>query len=136
MDAMNTEYHLTPKQIIVRIISIIVCGVGASACAYSLTIQVAEVGAMMASFVWFAGLGAVVAALAGYTVTCDPGKKKGYVPLAAVCIFAIAGVLVVLEKMYLYDYNVIVIALIALAVQAVVLIVYHFILKAQDPDAL
>lgn len=136
MDAMDTEYHLTPKQVVTRIISVIVCGVGVSACAYSLTIQVAEVGAMMASVVWFSGLGAVVAALAGYTVTCDPGKKRGYVPLATVCVLAIGGVLVVLEKLYLYDFNVVVIALIALAVQVVVLVAYHFVLKAQDPDAL
>lgn len=136
MDDMNTEYHLTPKQIIVRIISVIVCGVGVSVCLFSLTLQVAEVGTMLASVMWFAGLAAVVTALAGYTVTCDPGKKKGYVPLAAVCVFVIAGALVVLEKLYLYDYNVIFVALIAFGIQAVVLIVYHFILKAQDPYAL
>lgn len=136
MDDMNTEYHLTPKQIIVRIISVIVCGVGVSVCLFSLTLQVAEVGTMLASVMWFAGLAAVVTALAGYTVTCDPGKKKGYVPLAVVCVFVIAGALVVLEKLYLYDYNVIFVALVAFGIQAVVLIVYHFILKAQDPYAL
>lgn len=133
---MENAYHLTFKQIAMRIISVVVCGIGVAACVYSLTMQVAEVGAVMASIVWFAGLAAVVASLAGYVVTCDPGKRRGYAPLAAICILVIGAAGVVLEKIYLYDVAVALMALAGLGVEAVLLIIYHYVLKAQDPDAL
>lgn len=133
---MDNEYRLTVKQIVTRIISVIACGAGASGCVYSLTMQIAEAGALMTSLMWFAGLAAVVASIAGYVVTCDPGRGKGYVPAAVVCILAICVVCVVLERIYLYDFLVVVIGLAAMLVEAVVLVVYHYLLKAADPDAL
>lgn len=129
------EERLTPKQVIVRAISILVCGVGASACGYSLTMQVAEVGNITASVTWFSGLFAVVFALAGYAVTCEPSKKS-YIPLATTCVLTLAVVGAVLARLYLYVDMVIYIALIAAAIQGVVLIIFHFMLKREDPDAI
>lgn len=40
------------------------------------------------------------------------------------------------QRIYLYAHMVIVIAFIAAAVEGVVLIIYHFILKREDPEAL
>ena len=77
--------------------------------------QVQEIGTIIASITWFSGLLAVVFALAGYAVSCDPGKGKSYIPLAVV----IGAVLVItgsaLARIYLYAHMVIVIALIAAA---------------------
>ena len=133
---MDNEYRLSARQILTRIISVIVAGVGGSACGFSLLMQVQEIGTIIASITWFSGLPAVVFALAGYAVSCDPGKGKSYIPLAVV----IGAVLVItgsaLARIYLYAHMVIVIALIAAAVEGVVLIIYHFILKREDPEAL
>lgn len=133
---MSNEYRLSKRQILTRIISVIVAGIGGSACGFSLLMQVQEIGTIIASITWFSGLSAVVFALAGYAVSCDPGKGKSYIPLAVV----IGGILVVvgttLARVYLYAHIVIIIALIAAAVEAVVLIIYHFILKREDPEAL
>lgn len=133
---MDNEYRLSARQILTRIISVIVAGVGGSACGFSLLMQVQEIGTIIASITWFSGLLAVVFALSGYAVSCDPGKGKSYIPLAVV----IGAVLVItgsaLARIYLYAYMVIVIALIAAAVEGVVLIIYHFILKREDPEAL
>lgn len=133
---MDNEYRLSARQILTRIISVIVAGVGGSACGFSLLMQVQEIGAIIASITWFSGLLAVVFALSGYAVSCDPGKGKSYIPLAVV----IGAVLVItgsaLARIYLYAHMVIVIALIAAAVEGVVLIIYHFILKREDPEAL
>ena len=133
---MSNEYRLSKRQILTRIISVIVAGIGGSACGFSLLMQVQEIGTIIASITWFSGLSAVVFALAGYAVSCDPGKGKSYIPLAVV----IGGILVivgaVLARMYLYAHIVIIIALIAAAVEGVVLIIYHFILKREDPEAL
>ena len=133
---MDNEYRLSARQILTRIISVIVAGVGGSACGFSLLMQVQEIGTIIASITWFSGLLAVVFALAGYPVSCDPGKGKSYIPLAVV----IGAVLVItgsaLARIYLYAHMVIVIALIAAAVEGVVLIIYHFILKREDPEAL
>ena len=132
---MDNEYRLSARQILTRIISVIVAGVGGSACGFSLLMQVQEIGTIIASITWFSGLLAVVFALAGYAVSCDPGKGKSYIPLAVV----IGAVLVItgsaLARIYLYAHMVIV-ALIAAAVEGVVLIIYHFILKREDPEAL
>lgn len=133
---MDNEYRLSARQILTRIISVIVAGVGGSACGFSLLMQVQEIGTTIASITWFSGLLAVVFALSGYAVSCDPGKGKSYIPLAVV----IGAVLVItgsaLARIYLYAHMVIVIALIAAAVEGVVLIIYHFILKREDPEAL
>lgn len=133
---MSNEYRLSKRQILTRIISVIVAGIGGSACGFSLLMQVQEIGTIIASITWFSGLSAVVFALAGYAVSCDPGKGKSYIPLAVV----IGGILVIvgaaLARMYLYAHIVIIIALIAAAVEGVVLIIYHFILKREDPEAL
>lgn len=133
---MDNEYRLSARQILTRIISVIVAGVGGSACGFSLLMQVQEIGTIIASITWFSGLLAVVFALSGYAVSCDPGKGKRYIPLAVV----IGAVLVItgsaLARIYLYAHMVIVIALIAAAVEGVVLIIYHFILKREDPEAL
>lgn len=133
---MDNEYRLSARQILTRIISVIVAGVGGSACGFSLLMQVQEIGTIIASITWFSGLLAVVFALSGYAVSCDPGKGKSYIPRAVV----IGAVLVItgsaLARIYLYAHMVIVIALIAAAVEGVVLIIYHFILKREDPEAL
>lgn len=133
---MDNEYRLSARQILTRIISVIVAGVGGSACGFSLLMQVQEIGTIIASITWFSGLLAVVFALSGYAVSCDPGKGKSYIPLAVI----IGAVLVItgsaLARIYLYAHMVIVIALIAAAVEGVVLIIYHFILKREDPEAL
>lgn len=133
---MSNEYRLSARQILTRIISVIVAGVGGSACGFSLLMQVQEIGTVIASITWFSGLSAVVFALAGYAVSCDPGKGKTYIPLAVV----IGAILVItgsaLARIYLYAHVVIIIALIAAAIEGVVLIIYHFILKREDPEAL
>lgn len=133
---MSNEYRLSARQILTRIISVIVAGVGGSACGFSLLMQVQEIGTVIASITWFSGLSAVVFALAGYAVSCDPGKGKTYIPLAVV----IGAILVItgsaLARIYLYAHIVIIIALIAAAIEGVVLIIYHFILKREDPEAL
>ena len=133
---MRNENRLSARQILTRIISVIVAGVGGSACGFSLLMQVQEIGTVIASITWFSGLSAVVFALAGYAVSCDPGKGKTYIPLAVV----IGAILVItgsaLARIYLYAHIVIIIALIAAAIEGIVLIVYHFILKREDPEAL
>lgn len=133
---MSNEYRLSARQILTRIISVIVAGVGGSACGFSLLMQVQEIGTVIASITWFSGLSAVVFALAGYAVSCDPGKGKTYIPFAVV----IGAILVItgsaLARIYLYAHIVIIIALIAAAIEGIVLIVYHFILKREDPEAL
>lgn len=133
---MSNEYRLSARQILTRVISVIVAGVGGSACGFSLLMQVQEIGTVIASITWFSGLSAVVFALAGYAVSCDPGKGKTYIPLAVV----IGAILVItgsaLARIYLYAHIVIIIALIAAAIEGIVLIIYHFILKREDPEAL
>lgn len=133
---MNNEYRLSARQILTRVISVIVAGVGGSACGFSLLMQVQEIGTLIASITWFSGLSAVVFALAGYAVSCDPGKGKTYIPLAVV----IGAILVItgsaLARIYLYAHIVIIIALVAAAIEGIVLIIYHFILKREDPEAL
>lgn len=133
---MENEYRLSKRQVLTRIISVIVASVGGSACGYSLLLQVQEIGTFVASLTWFSGLAAVVFALAGYAVSCDPGKGKSYIPVAVI----VGGILVVagttLAKLYLYVHMVIIIALIAAFIEGVVLIIYHFILKREDPQAI
>lgn len=136
MGAMENEYRLSKRQILTRIISVLIAGVGGSACGYSLLMQVQEIGTVIASITWFSGLAAVVFALAGYAVSCDPGKGKSYIPVAVIIglVLVIAGS--ILARIYLYVHLVIIIALIAAAIEGVVLIIYHFILKREDPEAI
>lgn len=133
---MESSYHLTRKQVLTRIISMLVCAVGVSACAYSLTMQVREIGTMMSSITWFSGLFAVVFAIAGYAVTCDIGREKNYVRPAVLGIVLLSICCIVFSQLLLYTTQVIVVALIAAAIQLVVLVAYHFALKREDPDAL
>ena len=133
---METTYRLTKKQIITRIISVIVAGIGGGACGFSLTLQVAEIGTVIASLTWFSGLFAVVFALAGYAVSCDPGKGKSQVPLASTLIVVITIATAALARIFLYAQIVIYIALGAAAVECVILVIYHILLKREDPDAL
>ena len=137
--AMNEEptyQKLHPTQIFTRVVSVLVTGVGASVCAYSLTMQVQDIGNFMVSVCWFAGLFAVVLGLAGYAVTCNKKKYKSYLAPAIAVGLLLAVACLILEKLYLYVQSAILAALIAIAVQAVVLIVNHEIIKRQDPYAL
>jgi hypothetical protein len=133
---METTYRLSKKQIITRIVSVLIAGIGGGACGFSLTLQVAEIGTVIASLTWFSGLFALVTALAGYAVSCDPGKGKSQVPLAATLVALLAIVCAVLARIFLYAQVVIYISLIAGAIETVFLIIYHFLLRREDPDAL
>lgn len=133
---MDNTYRLSPRQVLTRIISVIIAGVGGSACGYSLLLQVQEIGTIIASITWFSGLAAVVFALAGYAVSCDPGKGKSYIPIAVICGVVLVVVGTALMKIYLYVHMVIIIALIAALIEGIVLIYYHFALKREDPDAI
>lgn len=132
----NNSSKLTPTQIFTRILSVIVCGVGASACVFSLSLQIEEIGTTMSSLVWFSGLAGVVAACAGYAAACEPRKGNSWIIPAVVVGVIIAGVALMLELRYLRPYNVVFVALAALAVEAVWLLVYRQVLKRKDPYAL
>ncbi len=132
---MNNEYRLTYKQILVRLVSVAIAGIGIAGCIYSLSLQIYEVGATVASLIWFSSLGAAVLGIAGYASSCDPGKGKSFVAPAAVCILAIGVAGFLLEKQYLYDMQVIEVSLVAILLQAAVLVAFHFMLKHDDPDA-
>lgn len=133
---MENEYRLSARQVLTRIISVLVIGIGGSACGFSLLLQVQEIGTLIASVTWFSGLAAVVFALAGYAVSCDPGKGKSYIPPAVIvgAVLVVTGT--ILARIFLYVHIVIIIALIAAAVEGIVLIAYHFALKREDPEAL
>ncbi len=134
---MSNEYHLTFKQVIVRILSIIVGGIGTGVCICSLTIQVEQVGAVTASIMWFAGLAALVAALTGWAVSVDPGRGKSHVPAAAVGIIVVGIMSTIYLKLNVrWDFVVIMTGVVSAAIMGVVLVIYHFVLKAEDPDAL
>lgn len=133
---MENGYRLKKRQVLTRIVSVLVAGIGGSACVFSLLMQVQEIGTLVASAVWFSGLAAVVFALAGYAVSCDPGRGNAHIPTAVAVgiVLVVAGS--ILARMYLYAHVVIAIALAAAAVEGVVLIIYHFVLKREDPEAL
>ena len=135
MSLMESKQHLTGWQIFIRTVSLIVCGVGASACGYSLTMQVTEVGNITASVTWFSGLTAVVFALAAYAVSTDPATKS-HIPFAIVFVLMLGTIGTILMRLFLYVDMVIYIALIAAFIQLIFLVVYHYKLKRQDPDAL
>lgn len=136
MGAMeNEKTKLTASQIFTRFISVIVGGIGASACVFSLSLQIEEIGTTMSSLVWFSGLAGVVAAAAGYAAACNPRQGTSWILPAIIAGVIIAGVCLYLELQYLRPYNVVFVALVALVVEAVWLIVFRFILKRSDPLA-
>lgn len=133
---MNTEKKkLTFSQVLTRVISVIICGIGASACIYSLSLQVEEIGTTMSSLVWFSGLAGVVASLAGYAAACNPRQGTSWIISAVVVGVIICAIALYLELTYLRSYTVVFVALIALAVEAVWLVIYRQILKRKDPQA-
>lgn len=136
MVAMENEYRLKKRQVLTRIVSVIVASIGGAGCGYSLLLQVEEIGTVIASVTWFSGMAALVLALAGYAVSCDPGKGKSYVRPAVIVgvVLVLAGSY--LAALYLNVFTVIAISLIAAAVQGIVLIIYHYILKREDPQAI
>lgn len=136
MENAGAEYHLTPKQVLLRILSVVVCGLGASNCVYSLTMRVADADTILVTIVWFSGLAAVVFALAGYAISCDPGMNKGYLPVAIAAVAVVAVAFFVLTELYLTDLACILACFGGMFLEAAVLVVYHFVLKAEDPEAL
>ena len=132
----QSKKKLTAAQIFTRIISVIVCGIGASACIFSLTLQVEEIGTTMSSIVWFSGLAGVVAACGGYAAACNPRQGTSWIIPAIIVGAIIAGFALWFELENMRSYDVAFYALIALAVEAVWLVIFHFILKRKDPLAL
>ncbi len=136
MNTDNSNSKVTPLQILTRTICVVVCAIGASACVYSLTLQVEEIGTTMSSVVWFSGLFAVVAACGGYAAACNPRQGNSWIVPAAIGVVGGAGVALQYELMYLRSYNVVVLAAVAFAICVIWLLIYRQILKRQDPDAL
>lgn len=134
MDTKKNKVTLT--QIITRTICVIACAIGASACVFSLTLQVEEIGTTMSSVVWFSGLFAVVVACGGYAAACNPRQGNSWILPAVIGVVGGAGIALQYELMYLRSYEVAYVALVAFAVCALWLIVYRQILKYQDPDAI
>ena len=83
-DVMANE-KLTFKRVAMRAVSVLVCAAGGAASAYSLLIQFQEVGNIMASVCWFAGLFSLVGGISGYAVTClgRKGKKHTWAAIVA-----------------------------------------------------
>ncbi len=127
---------LTFKRAAMRAVSVLVCAAGGAACAYSLLIQFNEVGNIMASVCWFAGLFSLVGGISGYAVTClgQKGEKRTWAAVAAgLCLGAAAFVY---ARSSLALHTVASIAIICVCVQVALLFIWHFILKREDPDAL
>lgn len=134
---MDTNKNkVTFTQVLTRTICVLACAVGASACVFSLTLQVEEIGTTMSSIVWFSGLFAVVVACGGYAAACNPRQNNSWLVPAVIGVVGGAGIALDLELSYLRSYEVAYVALIAFAICAVWLIIYRQILKKQDPDAL
>lgn len=135
---MDTKKNnkVTFTQIVTRTVCVIACAIGASACVYSLTLQVEEIGTTMSSIVWFSGLFAVVVACGGYAASCDPRHGNSWLVPAVIGVVGGAGIALQCELMYLRSYEVAYVALAAFAVCALWLVVYRQVLKHQDPDAL
>lgn len=129
------QQRLTPKQVIARIISVIVCAFGLAACISSLTLQTEEMGTFMASATWFSGLGAAVAASATYAATCRGREGKSYTFVAVIIIVGLAVPLFFYEWSHLYPMEIVYVTLVALAVQAILALVYRYLLIREDPEA-
>lgn len=136
MNTDNSNSKVTLLQILTRTICVVVCAIGASACVYSLTLQVEEIGTTMSSVVWFSGLFAVVAACGGYAAACNPRQGNSWIVPAVIGVVGGAGVALQYELMYLRSYNVVALAAVAFAICVIWLLIYRQILKRQDPDAL
>lgn len=134
MDIKNEKVTLT--QIITRAVCAVACAIGVSACIFSLTLQIEEIGTMMSSIVWFSGLFAVVVSCGGYAASCNPRKGNSWIIPALIVIVGGAGIMLQWELMYLRSYEVAYVALGAFAVCALWCIVYRQILKREDPDAI
>ena len=134
--ANNTKSKVTPLQILTRTICVVVCAIGASACVFSLSLQIEEIGTTMSSVVWFSGLFAVVAACGGYAAACNPRQGNSWIIPAVIGVVGGGGIALQYELLYLRSYEVVFVALVAFAVCVVWLLVYRQILKRQDPDAL
>ncbi|MGN0073189.1 MAG: hypothetical protein ACI36W_05275 [Coriobacteriales bacterium] len=127
---------LSPAHIFTRILSVVVCGVAVSACLFSFTLQMEEMGTTMSSFVWYSGLVGVVASLAGYAATCTPRQGNSWIVPALLAGAAVAGTALELELDLLRAYQVGELAIVFLLVEAAWLVIFHFVLKRQDPEAL
>jgi predicted membrane channel-forming protein YqfA (hemolysin III family) len=135
MSRMKSERKHTPRQILMRVLSVLACAAGTGGCAYSLTMQVADSGTVLASVTWFTGLFAVVFGIAGYAVTTNPRNRKSHLKPAVACVVVLAVAVIVFEKMMLNSFQVITISLVAAAIEGVALIVAHFVFKKADPEA-
>ena len=122
--------RLSPAHVLTRILSVIVCGVGSSACIFSFTLQMEEMGTTMSSFVWYSGLIGVVLSLAGYAATCTPRQGNSWIVPAL-----LAGTALELELDLLRSYQVAELAIVFLVIEAIWLVAFHLILKKQDPEA-
>lgn len=129
------DEHITFKQVLMRILSVLVAVVATAACVRSLVLQINDTGDIMATISWFAGLLGLVAACAGYACTTTPHGKKNHVIISLVFGVILCVLLTYFQMNNLYIRQTIIISLIALLVQAVALVVYHFVLRASDPDA-
>ncbi len=131
---MDSE-HITIKQVILRVLSVIVAAIGVAACARSLIQQTTETADLMVTATWFIGLLGLTAACAGYACTTTPHGKKNRVVVSVVLGIALCALILDYEINNLYIDQTIIFSVMALLVQAVVLVIYHFILRAQDKDA-
>lgn len=135
METAKPSEKLSAKQVLLRLLSVVACGMGAAACVFSLSLQIVDVGSFIASACWFVGLGTVTAGIAGYVVTCSP-RHANVVALATVAIIAIGAGTFWLERAYLWAQAVILLTLVVLVVEAAALYAYHRLLKREDPRAL
>ncbi len=119
-----------------RAVSVLVCAVGCAASAYSLLIQFHEVGNIMASVCWFAGLLSLVGGISGYAVTClgQKGEKHTWTAIAVGFVLSVGAFIYAESALTLR--TVASIAIICVCVQVVLLFIWHFVLKREDPDAL
>lgn len=133
-DVMANE-KLTFKRVAMRAVSVLVCAAGGAASAYSLLIQFQEVGNIMASVCWFAGLFSLVGGISGYAVTClgRKGKKHTWAAIVAGLVLGVAAF--IYARTHLALHTVASIAIICVCVQVILLFIWHFILKREDPDA-
>ena len=126
----------SPRVLAVRVLSILVCGLGAASCVFSLTMRAGREDMFSTGVVWFAGLAAVVVACAGYAVTCEPRAHSGRLRVAVPCIALVAVVAFVLEWAFASVDACVALGFCAAGVEAAVLVWYHFALKRSDPEAL
>ena len=127
---------LTFKRAAMRAVSVIACAVGGAASAYSLLIQLQEVGNIMASVCWFSGLFSLVGGISGYAVTClgRKGRRRTWIAVLAGAVLGAAAFAWMRASLSLQ--TVVSVAIICVCVQVVLLFAWHFVLKREDPRAL